>query len=161
MLKKITLVLTMFFISLFVSSAYADTVVEHDNVDLTLNISNIKSQKGTIRVAIYTTEKDYRKSGSDGSNAFKTVIAKIDRVGKIKVIFKGIPSGTYAVKLFQDEDSSGSLSTDWLGRPKEDFGFSNNIDAKSGEPDFDQIKFTVDKAHSIQDIKMQRALVSK
>lgn len=160
MLGKITLVLTMFFISLFVSNAYADTVVEHDNVDLTLVISNIKSTKGTIKVAMFTTEKDYRKSGDDGSNAFKKASAKIDAVGTIKVVFKGIPSGTYAIKLFQDENNSGTINTDWLGRPKEDFGFSNNIDAKSGEPDFDQIKFTVDKAHSTQNIKMQRALAS-
>jgi len=151
----------MFFIGLFISNAYADTVVEHDNVDLTLVVSNIKSTKGTIKVAMYTSEKDYRKSGNDGSNAFKKASAKIDAVGKIKIIFKGIPSGTYAIKLFQDEDNSGALSTDWLGRPKEDFGFSNNIDAKSGEPDFDQIKFTVDKTHATQEIKMQRALASK
>jgi len=72
-----------------------------------------------------------------------------------------IPSGVYAIKLFQDEDNSGELSTDWLGRPKEDFGFSNNIDASSGEPDFDQIKFNIDKTHSTLEIKMQRALVSK
>lgn len=160
MLRKITLFSSIFFISLFVNNVYAVTVVDSDNIDLTLNISNIKSQKGTIHVAMFISEKDYRKSGNDGSNAFKTANAKIDAAGTIKVIFKGIPSGTYAIKLFQDENGSGTLNTTLLGTPKEDFGFSNNIDAKSGEPDFDQIKFKVDTAHSIQDIKMQRALAS-
>jgi uncharacterized protein (DUF2141 family) len=158
MSKKITLILAIF--ALYVGCIYADTATT-DTANLTVQISNIRSTKGTIRVALFNSEKDYRKSGGDGRNAFKKINSKIGDDDTISVVFKDIPNGTYAIKLFQDEDGSGAIETDWLGRPKEDFGFSNNISAKSGEPDFDQVKFTFDQSHKKQKITMQKALVSR
>lgn len=160
MAKKIISIFTALFLSLFIYNAYADTVVETDTADLKLVITGIRSTQGSIRIALFNSEKDYRRSGDDGSHAFKTAIAKISEAGTMNVTFKNIPSGTYALKLFQDVDNSGSIKTDWLGRPKEDFGFSNNVDASSGEPDFDQVKFNFDKTHTTQTIKMQKALAS-
>jgi uncharacterized protein (DUF2141 family) len=43
--------------------------------------------------------------------------------------FEGIPSGTYALVVLHDENMNGKLDTNWLGVPKEGYGFSNDPDA--------------------------------
>ena len=52
--------------------------------------------------------------------------------------------GTYAVKLFHDANDNGRLDTNWIGIPKERFGFSNNAMGRFGPPDFDAVRFALD-----------------
>lgn len=166
MSTKTISILTTLFMCLFIVSSYADDTTSNNLADLTVTVTNIKNTKCitkntpcTLKIALFDSEKAYRKSDDDASAAFKKASIPVNSSGKIIAVFKNIPSGTYAIKLFQDVDNSGAIQTDWLGRPKEDFGFSNNIDASSGAPNFDQVKFNFDKAHANQTIKMQNALV--
>lgn len=157
MFKKISILMAIIFLTFGFRAVFAEVV--NSSGDLTVNISNIKSNAGTIKIALFNTNESYRRSGNDGSGAYKTASLKISPDGTAFIIFKNLPYGIYGIKLFQDEDNSGELKTDWLGRPKEDFGFSNNIDGKSGVPDFEPVQFKVGESQTIQAIKMQRALV--
>tara|TARA_R110001592_G_scaffold285327_2_gene553703 strand:+ start:845 stop:1162 length:318 start_codon:yes stop_codon:yes gene_type:complete len=51
------------------------------------------------------------------------------------IIFKDIKSGTYAIKYFHDENSNDVLDNNWMGIPKEGFGFSNNTYGMFGPKD--------------------------
>jgi uncharacterized protein (DUF2141 family) len=41
--------------------------------------------------------------------------------------FEGIPPGTYSLAVVQDENMNGKLDTNWLGIPKEGYGFANDV----------------------------------
>ncbi len=60
-----------------------------------------------------------------------------------KAIWKleNIPYGEYAIKTFHDEDGDGDMDTNFMGLPKERFGFSNNVKGMFGQPGFDKAKF--------------------
>jgi uncharacterized protein (DUF2141 family) len=42
-----------------------------------------------------------------------------------------------------DSNSNQKLDTNWIGIPKEGYGFSNNAKATLGPPSFDQVKFNL------------------
>jgi uncharacterized protein (DUF2141 family) len=48
--------------------------------------------------------------------------------------FEDIPPGTYALAVIHDENMNGKLDTNWLGIPKEGYGFSNAVKAMRGAP---------------------------
>jgi uncharacterized protein (DUF2141 family) len=58
------------------------------------------------------------------------------------LVFNDVPEGTYAIKLYHDENGSGDLDRNFVGIPTERYGFSNNP-GTIGVPSFDQAAFTV------------------
>ncbi len=59
-----------------------------------------------------------------------------------------IPPGTYAIKLHIDENENGELDTNFLGIPKEQYGFSNNAKA-FGIPKFESASFQLNEYKKI------------
>jgi uncharacterized protein (DUF2141 family) len=59
-------------------------------------------------------------------------------------IFLNIPPGTYALAVIHDENMNGKLDTNWLGIPKEGYGFSNAAKATLGAPSFSAASFRYD-----------------
>jgi uncharacterized protein (DUF2141 family) len=46
-----------------------------------------------------------------------------------------VPTGTYALQVFQDDNSNNTLDTNWLGLPTEPVGFSGQV-SRYGKPKF-------------------------
>lgn len=59
----------------------------------------------------------------------------------LKVQFADLPKGDYAIALFQDANSNGILDKNFLGIPKEKYGFSGK--KVFGKPDFSDAVFTL------------------
>lgn len=55
----------------------------------------------------------------------------------------GLSPGRYGLKLFQDTDGDGKLSTNALGIPTEPYAFSNNAPGTFGPPGFDAAAFEI------------------
>jgi uncharacterized protein (DUF2141 family) len=49
---------------------------------------------------------------------------------------------TYAIAAIHDENRDGKLETDWMGVPKEGYGFSNNAKGRLGPPSFEAASFS-------------------
>jgi uncharacterized protein (DUF2141 family) len=58
--------------------------------------------------------------------------------------FESIPPGTYAMVVVHDENMNGKLDTNWLGRPKEGYGFSNDAKSLARAPSFSDASFAYD-----------------
>jgi len=58
--------------------------------------------------------------------------------------FRNLPYGNYAIVAFHDENHDGEFNQNWLGLPKEGFGFSNNPGTLR-KPAFNDAKFSVDQ----------------
>lgn len=115
---------------------------------LEVSVTNIKSKKGTIRVGLFTSEKDFLKNATKG----KVVKASVDGV---TVVFEGLEPGEYAVSVIHDENENGELDTNMLGIPKEGFAFGNNTMGAFGPPSFDKAKVVISDQNIQQVIKLK------
>lgn len=104
---------------------------------LTITVDGIENAKGKLLAAIYTKDS-FLKAPPIAAEAIKIEGETVSTVFEI-------PSGEYAVSVFQDENENGKLDGDKYGIPTEKYGFSNNSAGKTGPPSFDDCKFTVDK----------------
>lgn len=71
--------------------------------------------------------------------------------------FEGLPSGTYAVSLFHDENANGRLDT-VLGIPREGFGFSRNPPIRFGPPRFSAARFALTSGDSVERVRLKYLL---
>ena len=69
-------------------------------------------------------------------------------------IYFYIPDGTYAVTLFIDENNNQKLDKNFVGIPKEKYGFSNNAKGIMSAPKFKKVKFEL-KDNITQIIKLK------
>jgi uncharacterized protein (DUF2141 family) len=105
---------------------------------LEVTVRNIKEAKGTIRVGLFTSEKDFLKTAAEG----KVVKANAK---EITVVFENLKSGDYAVSVIHDENENGELDSNMVGIPKEGFAFGNNAMGTFGPPSFDKAKVSLIK----------------
>lgn len=127
---------TLLTISLLVSV----TFLFAQKVTITLEVKGIKEVKGVMSIALYDNEEDF--TGKD--NYVKAEEVQVNSKEFIYV-FKDIPHGTYAIAIYHDVDKDGKLSKNWIGMPKEPFGFSNDAKGRMGPPDFEDAAFKVDQ----------------
>lgn len=115
---------------------------------LTVRIVNARNANGVIRIALFHSVEGFP---GDASKALRTQQAKIDpQTLTAEAVFPGIPQGTYAVMVFHDENGNGKLDKNLVGIPKEGYGASNNPAKKMRPPAFDEAKFSLNSAETIE-----------
>lgn len=108
--------------------------------NMTLRIEGVKESKGHMHIAIYNNAEDY--SNSENYFLYESLAVTTQNFNHV---FKNLPYGTYVVSLFHDLDTNDKLNTNWIGMPKEPFGFSNDARGRMGPPKFEDASFTVKK----------------
>ena len=124
-------------IALFVCS-----LLSAQNVNLTVSVSDLKTDTGVLKVGLYNTEGTFLKS------AYKSITSEI-KSGSATVTFMDIPKGEYAISTYQDENSNGKLDRNAMGIPSEDFACSNNAKGFMGPPEYGDAKFNIQKDFKI------------
>ncbi len=107
------------------------TLVSAQN-SLIVEIVNLKSDKGVAIVALLDEVEETIK----------------DKTSEIKdntctIVFNDLKDGSYAIRCFHDENDNGELDTNFIGIPKEGFGFSNDAFGKFGPKKFSEWLFEV------------------
>ena len=59
------------------------------------------------------------------------------------VTLGAVEPGRYSIAIFLDEDKDGEFDKNFLGIPKEPFGFSNDAMGAMGKPSFEKASFEV------------------
>jgi uncharacterized protein (DUF2141 family) len=62
---------------------------------------------------------------------------------KCIIVIKNLEPGKYAFKYFHDENKNENLDLNWIGIPKEGYGFSNNASGIFGPPSFKEMIFVM------------------
>lgn len=106
---------------------------------LEILIKNIDSPSGSILITLYDNADDFDKNQVQKSYYKKVIV----RSQELKLTFDKLPKGVYALKAFHDSNNNGVLDKNWMGIPKEAFGFSNNVMGVMGPPTFLQSAFEV------------------
>ncbi|MDY0314266.1 MAG: DUF2141 domain-containing protein [Bacteroidales bacterium] len=119
---------------------------------ITFNISGIKNTIGKIRLAFFTSEKDYKV---ENPKIEKYINKKDLKNGKITINFDDIPVGTYGVCVLDDENSNGKMDYSFF-IPQEGFGFSDYYHSGMSKPKFDNFKFKLDSGkHKTVEIRIR------
>ncbi|MGV8995128.1 MAG: DUF2141 domain-containing protein [Flavobacterium sp.] len=113
------------------------TVVSQNTV--TVDVPNIKGDKGTIQIAVFNKSESFPKVGGE----YKLVQFKISD-GKSKFTIKDLPDGEYAIAIHHDENSDGKMNTNMIGIPKEGYAFSKNFKPKFSAPKFSDCAIRID-----------------
>jgi uncharacterized protein (DUF2141 family) len=136
--KKIKLIFLFLIIFLFGKLAFSN------ETNIKLNISGIKDLKGNLQIAIYNNSEYFLKEG----HLFQGKIIKIDKP-QITTYFDNIPSGNYAISIYQDINKNNKLDTNIFGIPTEKYGFSNNAKGSFGPPSFKESQFSISDDKSV------------
>lgn len=104
-----------------------------------LNIVNIRSQEGSIRLQFFDNEKNF----DDKKPLFTKVVSKKSlQNGCIRVHYTGLKPGTYGIALLDDENGNEKMDYGLL-LPKEGFGFSNYYHNRMTQPKFGDFSFVL------------------
>ncbi|MBT4518768.1 MAG: DUF2141 domain-containing protein [Halieaceae bacterium] len=114
---------------------------------LRINVKGITVIEGHLMVVLCRGEESYNSGKSPLSSRLS-----VDSEEAV-VIFENIEDGEYAAKIFHDENDNGKLDTNFVGFPKEGYGFSNN-GGKFGPPKYKDARFEV-KGNASIDINIR------
>jgi len=103
---------------------------------LTIVVVGLENNEGKTMIALSNTPDDYEAKDEPYRGAMASIVDK-----KTVWTFKDMAFGTYAIKVFHDEDEDEELDTNFLGMPTEDYGFSNNAKGSFGPASWDDAKF--------------------
>ena len=98
-----------------------------------------------MHLAIYDDAAVFENDDGDKGGAARGIIDGIIeevKTGSATYIFD-IPDGTYAIGIFVDVNYNNKMDRNFLGIPKEQYGFSNNAKGNFGPPSFEAASFKV------------------
>lgn len=133
------------------SGSFSTAVRPNGNHMITVEVKDLRSDKGTVLFALYNDEKalpdeHYKKY-------FKILKGSIAG-GRSEVVFRDIPPGVYALNVLHDENKNGKIDKGFI-LPKEGIGFSNiNRIGLGNKPNFKKAAFSLDR-----DMKMQVKMI--
>jgi uncharacterized protein (DUF2141 family) len=118
---------------------------------VTLKVTDIKSTKGKIIVIIFKDNKTF-----EDEKAFRKIEFSKEHLknGAMELHFTLEP-GIYGITLLDDEDGNGVMNKNFIGIPKEGFGFSNYYLKKMARPHFDEFKTKINKGENTIIVKVK------
>ena len=136
-MKKI---LTLLFFLLFSTSIFAN------QLNVTIEISEVLPNQGKIIMAIYNSKSNYKKN-----IPYKKLT--VESTSATLLVEEILPSGEYVISMFQDKNGNGKLDTYIFRIPKEPIGITNYF--KKGIPGrFKKLKVQINEDNMIIKIKM-------
>jgi len=118
---------------------------------LTVEITNIRNNCGNIALAVFTNNKSF----SEEKPYFETIYSKTDLKDSTMTITLKLKPGAYGISLLDDENKDGEMDYNWIGIPKEGFGFSNYYHKGIIKPSFNDFDFRIYKKDKVVHVKMK------
>ena len=117
---------------------------------LRISLIGFNNNNGKAMLSVYNTKETYNKSAGYVRGVMEDI-----KGNKAEVILKDLAFGTYAVKVFHDENGNGLLDTGAFGIPKEQYGFSNNARNTFGPAKWEDAQFKFNKAEMTIEITVK------
>jgi uncharacterized protein (DUF2141 family) len=108
----------------------------------------LRNDRGQVICTLFTPADKF----PDQSHKGMTIAVPISNKHAV-CRFKDVPYGNYAIVVFHDENRDGEFNQNWLGMPKEGFGFSNNPGTLK-KPVFDDAKVNLDRPEVDIEVKL-------
>lgn len=107
---------------------------------LTVKVEKLSGKTGSIYLAVYNTAATYMQP----DKCFLQKIHAVNKQEDVLIALGEVPKGQYAVVLFLDENSNGQLDKNFLGIPKEKYGFSGTRQPLFRAPAFEEAVMRLD-----------------
>ena len=121
--------------------------------NLKINILNLK-KPGFLYLSICKDEAGFKETVENESKE-ESCVALVKEIDLQNTEINNVlPYGEYAVTLFVDFNGNKKIDKNFLGIPKEQYGFSNNVMGRMSPPTFDQAKFAI-AGPTTQNIKLR------
>lgn len=104
---------------------------------LNVRVLGLRNNQGRVCCTIFPRSKAFPGGHDPGERTVWAPIA--DRAATCE--FHDLAPGEYAAVTFHDENSDGIFNRNWLGMPKEGFGFSDDAPALWRPPNFNEASF--------------------
>ncbi len=117
----------------------------------TIRFSNLKNRAGKLYIGWYNSEADFMQPAKSVYEKFVEVTGK----DSLDIPFEGIKPGIYAVSVFFDLNDNATLDKNGFGIPKEPYGFSNNVLPLTRPASFEESRFEVKEADTLQVIRLK------
>jgi uncharacterized protein (DUF2141 family) len=135
LLRMIAMVGVMFIIVRLAPLTVAGVSAELHS--LTVAIDGVANSKGVVGVLVFNSARGWPEHVSAAFRS-KAVAA---HEGRTELTITGLPTGDYAVVVLHDENENKKLDRNWLGKPTEQWGMSNNPEYFLSAPSFEESRF--------------------
>ncbi len=102
-------------------------------------INGIRSEKGKLVLAIFKDQEGFKNR-----KPIKRVELNKSELEGNEIVLKLNP-GIYGLSVLDDENENNKMDYNFIGMPKEGFGFSNYYHKGLSKPHFDKFKFEIIK----------------
>ena len=146
----------MNFYNKFYILVFAFLILDSVADELTINLLG-QTKEGVLSLAIYNDADAYTQSVKGEKRSEEGVFQGIESYIELKENHEfviNLPEGEYAIALFVDTNKNSKIDKNFLGIPKEQFGFSNNAIGRLSAPSFEQAKFQV-QGSTLQNIQLK------
>jgi uncharacterized protein (DUF2141 family) len=123
---------------IFIHLVFSVIALNGQNVEVI--IKGIRSEKGQIVIGVFKDDPTFQKEEAFISKSFPKISVENS---EMRVQFTLEP-GTYGLSLLDDENMSSLMEYNFLGIPKEGFGFSDYYHTGFKKPKFDAFKFIIE-----------------
>jgi uncharacterized protein (DUF2141 family) len=121
------IILAILFVILTATPSLATTV--------TMVIEGVPNDKGRVRISVC---KKHEFLGNHCA-IHKSVRSKTGTM----TFHMTVPTGTYAIQAFHDENNNGVVDRNWLGIPEENVGFSREDAPLTSSPNFEDVAVSI------------------
>jgi len=133
---------------LFSFLMFCSSVDSAPDATLKLEITNLKSSKGKLLIGIYKPGEKF----TDGKPVDSKII-DVNSKGNQVASFNLEP-GRYAIALYHDLNGNGVMDKNFVGIPKEPYGFSKDFRPKLSAPSFEDCAFDLPAAGKSISVKL-------
>lgn len=117
--------------------------------DLKLEFKGESMQGQTLMVALFDSQEGFESD--QFIQEFKTEAAGDSST----LLIPNLPKGNYAVAVFLDSNKNGKLDKNFIGKPTELYGFSNDARGMFGPPGYAKSVFSIGDGLTTQTIHLQ------
>lgn len=150
-MRRLQIVTTLFLAAIISGTSLKAQEISYPEKDVSefrLYIEGINELKGEIRIAMFDSKEKYTK------DPIHAIVLPVDSTTIIWTQ-EMLPFGEYAIAVYHDKNENGKIDTNFLGIPKEDYGFSNNARGRFGPASWQDSKFIVEDNFYSTSIKIK------
>ena len=119
-----------------------------------LTITGIRSAKGKLRIGLFKDQESFKNEKAIQYFEFDKTGLKDGRL----TVQVELETGTLGLSLLDDENGDSEMNYNFVGMPKEGFGFSNYYHKGFTRPTFDDFDFELNEHGKEIEIKIRYVL---
>lgn len=121
-----------------IASCVALSLAQSAPCTLVVHVDGFRNQKGDLGVTVFNSASGWPENNEKAFHHDGYPFSGDKAVARLL-----LPPGRYGIAVLHDENSNHKLDRNFIGIPKEGFGFSNNPKVNLSAPPFDAAAFQV------------------